>query len=181
MKEEFVFQERQYFQKWKAALFFVLLNIPLTTLCVCQIGFGRQLGNMSDMGLLVLTLMMVLFFLPLFFLRLHLAIDRDGVYMQMFPFQWKYKFVPWDHIQTMKVRKAIPLSEWVGGWLPIYKYSRYKLKYSGFHKKFLLANISGSHVLQLDLINNERIVIGTQRAEELLDFLEKLNAKRKQE
>ena len=102
--------------------------------------------------------------------------------MQMFPMQWKFKFTPWDRIVKAGVRKINPLLEGGGGWLPGYQNSRYKYKLGnpGFQRHSLLVIISGNKVLQLELINDERIVIGTQRAEELLEFLEKLDAERKQ-
>ena len=90
---------------------------------------------------------------------------KEGVYVQMFPMQWKFKFTPWDRIVKARVRKINPLLEGGGGWLLRYKNSRYKYKLGnpGFQRHSLLVIISGNKVLQLELINGERIVIGTQR------------------
>ena len=41
--------------------------------------------------------------------------------------------------------------------------------------------IAGSKVLKLTLINTKKVYIGTQMPNELSEFLEHLNAKRKQE
>ena len=181
MKEELVFQERQYYKKWKAAIFFVIINTPFIIGFITQIVLGKQWGNnpLHNPALLISMLITILFGLIFFFVRLDTVIDKDGVYVQIFPMQWKFNFTPWDRIIKAEVRKAIPLVEGVGGWLPMFKYSIYKWKLSGFKRKSLIAIVSGNKVLQLDIVNNERIVIGTQSPEELSEFLEKLNAKRK--
>jgi len=181
MKEELVFQERQYYKKWKAAIFFAIINAPFMIGFVIQIVLGKPWGDnpMSNMMLLISMLITILLGLIFFFVRLDTIIDKDGVYVQMFPMHWKFNFTPWDRIIKAEVRKAIPLVEGVDGWLPMFKYSRYKWNLSGFKRKSLMAIISGNKVLQLDIVNNERIVIGTQSPEELSEFLEKLDAERK--
>ena len=181
MEEELVYQERQYFKKWKAAIFFAVISAPLIYGCILQLGLGGQWGNnpLPNSILLFITLIITFLSLAFFFVRLDTVIDKDGVYVQMFPVQWKFNFTPWNRIIKAEVRKAIPLVEGVGGWLPMFKYSRYKWNLSGFKRKSLMAIISGNKVLQLDIVNNERIVIGTQSPEELSEFLEKLDAERK--
>ena len=181
MEEELVFQERQYFKKWKAAIFFVFINTPFVIGFIIQIILGKQWGNnpMSNMMLLIIMLIIFLFSLCFFFVRLDTVIDKDGVYVQMFPVQWKFNFTPWDCVLKAEIRKMNPFFLGGGGWLPTYQYSRYKWNLSGFKRKSLMAIISGNKVLQLDIVNNERIVIGTQRPEELSEVLEKLNAERK--
>ena len=180
MKEELVFYEQQNFKKWKAAIFFAIIALPFIIGCIIQVGFGKQWGNnpLPDIALLIITLILVLFGLIFFFVRLSTVIDRDGIYIQMFPMQWKYKFIPWDSIIKAEVRKT---SLFMGdiGFLPIYKYSFYMFGVYGFSKKNIIAKISGNIVLQLDLVNREKIVIGTQSPEELMEFLEKLDAERK--
>ena len=181
MEEELVFQERQYFKKWKAAIFSVI-NVPFITGCVIQIGFGRLWGNnpLPNSILLLITLIITFLSLAFFFVRLDTVIDKDGVYVQMFPVQWKFNFTPWDCILKAEIRKMNTFFLGGGGFLPVFNYSRYKWNLSGFQRKSLIAIVSGNKVLQLDLINNERIVIGTQNPEELSEFLEKLDAERKQ-
>ena len=179
MKEGLVFQEYQSLKKWKAAIFFAIIALPLIIGCIIQIGLGKQWGNNSlpNIVLLITTLVLALFGFIFFFVRLETLINKDGVYMQMFPMQWKFKFIPWDCILNAEVRKA---SLFMGdfGFLPTYTYSFYRLGFKGFNKEHI-AKISGNIVLQLDLINNEKIVIGTQMPEELMEFLEKFDAERK--
>jgi len=181
MKEELVFYEHQKIKIWKAAIFFAVISLPLIIGCIIQIGLGKQWGNnpLPDIALLIITLILVLFGLIFFFVRLNTVIDKDGIYIQMFPMQWKYKFISWDSIIKAEVRKRSWFVEGFGGWFPIFKYSMGKLNLSGFYRKSLTAIISGNIVLQLDLINREKIVIGTQNPEELMEFLEKIDAERK--
>ena len=182
MKEELVFQERQYFKRWKAAIFFIFLNTPFIHVFVIHNGFREQYGDYqaSNIVLILITLITFLFSLVFFFVRLDTVIDRDGVYVQMFPVQWKFNFTPWDHIREAGIKKIHSIERGSFGFLPTFKKSFVQLGRSGIQMRSLMAIVSGNKTLQLVMLNNKKKVIGTQRPEELSEFLEKLDAERKQ-
>jgi len=138
--------------------------------CIIQLVFKKSFGNnpMDDIALVVVAVSFALFTVSFLFVRLDTVIDKDGVYEQMFPFQLRFQFTPWEYIADASVIKTNPIGKF-GGW---------GIKY-GFRKKSY--TMSGCYVLQLKLNNDKKIFIGTQRPEELADFLNKLNADRKQE
>ncbi|MDR2148276.1 MAG: hypothetical protein LBE91_17670 [Tannerella sp.] len=122
---------------------------------VQQIVFHRQFGNnpMSDTGLSIfvpLALIISLFFLC--FTRLETVIDNNGISIRYFPSLWRYKTVVWDDIETIYIRKYNPLIN-------------NRLSSSIVYK--LYGNIG----LQLELKNGKRILVGTQRSEEIEEIL----------
>jgi len=169
MKEELVFYEHQRFKQWWFIALMICINGLFICGCIIQIGFGKSWGNnpMNNTMLIVVTVSLVLFTLSFFFMRLNTIINEDGIYVRLFPFQLRFKFRPWDYISDVVVVK-INLTSMMGGRGVNY----------GFSESSYI--MSGNRVMKLTLKNNKKIYIGTQRPEELSEFLEKLDAKRKQ-
>ncbi|MCL2651067.1 MAG: hypothetical protein FWD60_08610 [Candidatus Azobacteroides sp.] len=170
MKEELIFQERQRFNQWWNILLLVLFNGIFIYGCIIQLGMGKPFGNnpMSDTMLIVVTILVALITIAsIFFIRLDTVINEEGVYERMFPLQLRFGFTPWDHVSNVAVKKGL-LGKFGGG---------LGIRY-GFRKKAY--TVSGNNALQLTLKNNKRIYIGTQQPEALIEFLDKLDAERKQ-
>jgi len=177
MKEELVFQECQRFNQWRGR-WVVLLFLPLIGIfiygCIVQLGMGKPFGDnpmpntILIIATILATIMITLLMVSFYFMRLDTVINEDGVYERMFPFQFKFGFTPWDKIiDTNVIKKNI-----------YRKYQKWKYS-SGFKEKYFTT--SANYELKLTLKNNKRIYIGTLQPEELTEFLDKLNAKRKQE
>lgn len=98
--------------------------------------------------------------LLLVFLQLKTKINEKGISYQLLPFHLKEKIFIWDEIAEANIRKYSPIWEY-GGWG--YRYS---------FKNGKAFNISGNMGLQLVLKNGKKILIGTNKHEELLAFLE---------
>ncbi len=105
-------------------------------------------------------LIVVLIDLLLVFIQLKTNIGEKGVSYQLYPFHFKEKLFIWDEIAEVNIRKYSPIWEY-GGWG--YRYS---------FKNGKAYNISGNMGLQLVLKNGKKILIGTNKPQELATFLE---------
>jgi hypothetical protein len=165
MTTEKLFTERQRFKQiWLWALLVAINGLFIYGL-ISQVYLGQPLGDkpMSN-GLLIFVNSAVLLLTLLFvFLRLDTAIKKDGIYYRFLPFQLTYKKIPWDRIEKSFVRQYNPISEY-GGW---------GLR-TGLFGKGQAFNISGNKGLQLVYNNGKKILIGTQRPEEIEQVLKQL-------
>ena len=96
--------------------------------------------------------------LPLLFWQMKLTtrITAQGIYVRFFPFHFKEKFFAWDTLSASYVRTYSPLLEY-GGW---------GIKY-GFNGQGKVYNVAGNQGLQLVFKSGEKLLIGTQKPEEI--------------
>ncbi len=92
--------------------------------------------------------------LPLFFMMIKLVVEvrPDEIYIRLFPIRTRR--VPLHRIQAFEARRYRPIRDY-GGWG--WRLSRHGVAF----------NISGSHGVELVLDDGERIMIGSQKADEL--------------
>lgn len=120
-------------------------------------------GNYTGSGIVaalvgaLIPLSVVLLFL---FARLETTIDSTGITYRLFPLQLKTRHIVWDEVAEAYVRQYSPLREY-GGWG-----IRYSLGKAG-----RAVNISGNKGLQLVFRDGRKLLIGTQRAEEITALL----------
>jgi hypothetical protein len=95
-------------------------------------------------------------------MRLETKIDKEGIYVRLFPLHVNYKLFKWNEIEKAYIRKYNPILEF-GGW---------GIRF-GF--KGMAYNVSGNKGLQLEFKNGEKLLIGTNRAEELNNILTQIN------
>lgn len=132
-----------------------------------QIIQGRQFGNnpMSDTGLIVAFALVVFLFLLVFllfgFAKLTTEIDKRRIAFRFFPFHFKFQQIGWDKIEKFEVVTYKPIRDY-GGW---------GIRFGKIGKAY---NVAGNKGLQLQLKSGKHILIGTQKAVELSDFLSKL-------
>lgn len=151
--------------------FSVFLIAPLVILFLVGIGFA---GHMvfrpiieSDESWPVWALAVsiagiainVLVTLVLVFARLQTRLDTTGLYLRFFPFHWSYKKIDFDSIATVYARIYRPLGEF-GGW---------GIRWGSGGKAY---NVSGNRGVQLLLKNGKKILIGSQRPDELAATLQ---------
>lgn len=129
-----------------------------------QIIHGEKFGDhpMSDTGLIITFVFVVILIVFLFFLlisaKLITEIDKRGIRYQFYPFHLRVHTISWDLIDHYNVVCYHPVKEY-GGWG--FRYFKNKRAF----------NVSGDKGLQLILKNGKKLLIGTQKGRELNDFL----------
>ena len=165
MNNEIIFTESQKFKQWW--IWLILLGVNgLFLFGVCkQVIYGQQFGDkpMGDIGLLILTGLTIALTLVFTQLRLYTKISKGGIYVRFFPFHLKYKHYDWDKLTKSYVRQYSPLTEY-GGW---------GLRL-GLFGEGMAYNVSGNKGLQLEFIDNKKLLIGTNKPEELTETLIKI-------
>ena len=89
-----------------------------------------------------------------FFGQLVSEVRDDGFYICFFPFHWTFRRIAFTEVKQYEVRTCRPIREY-GGW---------GIRYSCKEKAY---NVSGDRGVQIELLNGKRLLIGSQRAEEL--------------
>ena len=97
-----------------------------------------------------------------YFMKLETRVDGTGIYYRFFPLHLTEQTILWDEVASVTLRKYNSLKEY-GGW---------GLRYS--FKKGRAVNIKGKTGLQLELKNGKKLLIGTQKPEELKQVLQEL-------
>jgi hypothetical protein len=158
-----VFTEKQRFnQKWMLTIIFLFLGLNLWGF-IQQIIFGVPFGNnpASDEVMILITIAAIIIFVILLSLTLNTRIDRFGISYKYSIFHRKERFIKWESINRAYVRKYKPIREY-GGW-------GFRLGRNG-----TAFNTSGNMGLQLELADGKKLLLGTQKPEELRLTLEKL-------
>lgn len=95
--------------------------------------------------------------------RLETIIKKNRIFVRFFPFHIKFKYYAWDTLTKSYVREYSALIEY-GGW---------GLRY-GIFGNGTAFNISGNKGLQLEFLNNKKLLIGINKPEELTSVLTKI-------
>ena len=122
-----------------------------------QFIMDRPLGNHPANGTVMFIVWLIFgIFFPIFIwsLRLETEVRDDGLYIRFFPFHWQFLRFGYEEIAHCEPRTYRPLMEY-GGW---------GIRY-GWHGKAY--NVCGNRGLQLEMTDRKRILIGSQRVEEL--------------
>jgi len=118
---------------------------------ISQVSISEQMGALS--GLIIILLVALLFV----FLKLKTRIDEKGIHYQFYPFHFSYKLISWEKISTCIIRNYNAISEF-GGW---------GMKFSFFKKKGKSFTTKGNIGLQIELKSGKKLLIGTQKKEEM--------------
>jgi hypothetical protein len=89
----------------------------------------------------------------LFFSQLATEVRNDGIYIRFSPFHRTFRRIAFTEVKQCKVRTYHPIREY-GGWG-----IRVRCKEKAY-------NVSGDRGVQIELLNGDRLLIGSQRAEE---------------
>jgi hypothetical protein len=162
MHKEILFSERQRFRQWwlwlimagvSAATFVGLFQNPDGPSANDQ---AHQITIFAGCGVVLLINALLLV------TRLDTIIKEDGLYVRFFPFRLRFNYFSWAGIDQVQLREYAPLAEY-GGWG--WRLSR------GAGKAY---TISGNKGIQLLLKDGSKLLIGTSRAEEVKQALDKL-------
>lgn len=157
-----LFIEKQRFTQWWLWLLLMVVNILVLNSFVKQIIFGEVVGSRPapDAVLFIITLLPIGITILFYKVRLVTIITSENISFQFTPF--KKSSIKWNEIKTAQIRTYNSLREY-GGWG--YRIGRNGIAY----------NIIGNKGLQLELKNGRKILIGTQKAEELQRVLKMLD------
>jgi hypothetical protein len=97
------------------------------------------------------------------FARLETEIKPDGIYYRFLPIHFKSKRILWETISESYVIKYNPIADF-GGW-------GFRLSIFGDGKAL---SISGDHGLQIVYNSGKRLLLGTQKPEEIKTVLRNL-------
>ena len=165
MNKEILFTESQKFKQWWIWLILLGVNGLFLFGVFKQVIGGEQFGAkpMGDIGLLIITGLTIALTLLFMKFRLDTKISKEGIYVRFFPFNLKYKHYAWENLTKSYVRQYSPISEY-GGW-------GLRLGLFGEGKAY---NVSGDKGLQLEFIDNKKLLIGTNKPEELTETLNQI-------
>jgi len=151
-----LFEEKQRFTQVWVWLILLGINGLFAFAFFYQIIGGKPFGDkpMSDSGLMVSIFISLVLSILFYLIRLETVINEEAIYVRFFPLQRKYKKINWDNIEAAHVRTYSPIREY-GGW---------GLRMGAY-------NISGNKGLQLELKDGSKLLIGTNKTEELETLL----------
>ena len=164
MDNEILFSETQRFRQWWLWILLIGSNVFTFYGAYKQVINGHTFGDKpaSNTELLISTGITLLTTILFLIIRLDTQIKKDGVYVKFFPLHLKFRHYSCTQLSKCYVRKYSPMGEF-GGW---------GLRF-GFGGKAY--NISGNQGLQLEFTNNKKLLIGTQKPEELTEALNQIS------
>jgi hypothetical protein len=153
-----VFIEEQRFTQW---WLYIIMIIPLFVVIFPFIFNHEEMNNNKEaiLGISISLLIMIAIIGLVLFIRLKTKIDEQGIYYQFFPLNFNQKFISWNDISKCYVRKYKPILEY-GGW-------GIKSRIFFRNSNGVAYNIKGNIGLQLKLKNGKKILIGTQKMNEV--------------
>lgn len=160
-----VFEEKQTMLRW----WWILALLPVILILVIGVIVPEnEVTEENKVVSAITTLVVVEAFVILLFalMRLTSRIDDKGVSFGYSPFI-KKRIHLWRDIENVWVRKYSPLGEY-GGW---------GIKTISPKKHGIAYNVWGNKGLQIHLKNGKKILIGTQKPDEMVAFLKRLKEK----
>jgi len=163
MNETILFSENQRFKQLWIWAIIILINGIFIFGIFQQLYKGVPFGTkiMSDSGLIIGLVTCILFDLLFWSLKLKTSISKEEIHVQFTPFHLKSRTYLWSEISQASVRKYSPIMEY-GGW-----------GIRGFRSNRAF-NVSGKIGLQLEFKNGNKLLIGTQKGQEINDLLVQL-------
>lgn len=155
--QDVIFRESQRFtQKW-VWLLVTLMAVGIWIMTLFHFFFARpgQTSLSTDI-IVVFSWALAGVGIPILFLTMELVTEvrTDGLYVRMIPFHLNYKRFTWGEIREYKAREYDPIREY-GGW---------GIRMGRNGRAY---NMSGNRGVQLVLTDGKRLLVGSQRAEEL--------------
>lgn len=170
MDNNIVFSETQRFRQWWFWLILVAFNGFTLTGIFFQVFLEKPLGNhlVSVSGVWIsvgVSLLLTVLFLSC---KLETQVREAGICVRFFPVQITFRCYTWNMLNKIYVRKYAPIAEY-GGW-------GWRI---GFMGRGAALNVSGNKGLQLEFDTGRKLLIGTQKEEELTRVLEQLGQLKK--
>lgn len=160
----FFTEEQRVSQPW---IFILLLGIVGLWLwqVIQQVIMGIPFGTNPAPNVVILIMGIVplgAIFLVIS-LRLQTRVDKEGIHYRMYPLHRRFREIRTGEIAKWEVKKYHPIRDY-GGW---------GIR-TGFYKKGSAFNIAGDMGAYFELKDGKKILIGTQRPEEMRSALGKM-------
>ena len=157
-RTDLLYREVQHFrQVWLWVLLLGISSVSIYSV-VQQLILDKPFGNnpAPDIFVLIIGLIFGLGF-PIFFYKITLTteVTSDGLYFRFFPLHLSFQKISLEDLKAYEAITYRPLKEY-GGW---------GIRYGAKGKAY---NISGNRGVQLELSSGKRILIGSQKPEELV-------------
>lgn len=160
------FTEKQKFTQWW--VWVILIGIAAIAIIgiVKQLIFKEPFGDkpMSDLGLVLFAVLVFVFVSFFIIMRLDTVIDRSGIKMHFVPLVKKE--VKWEDVKSLSVVNY----GFVGGWG-----IRFGSSYGTIY------NVKGKMGLAIELKNDKKFLIGTQKPEEIQKIIDRYFNKKSEE
>ena len=151
------FNEVQQLNKWLLAAIYVFL---LLLLCF-QVGISIDLLLKSPHLVVITSLPVLLALALIYFTKLKTEIDDEGIHITFSPYMLKKRSYLWEDIASGEIRKYKPLKEY-GGW---------GIKFG--LKSGMSYTMRGNMGIQIVTKEGKKVLIGTQKSEEVAGILAK--------
>ncbi|MBI1221618.1 MAG: hypothetical protein GC180_03355 [Bacteroidetes bacterium] len=162
MENKALFNEVQRFRQWWMWVILIICDGTLIGGAWQQWSQEEMFKDRmsDDMGLLFSIGMLLLVNILFLVFRLETSIYDEGIVVRYFPFHLRAREFSWKDISSAEVRTYSPIREY-GGW-------GLRLGLFGRGKAW---NVSGDQGLQLVFNNGKKLLIGTQKPEEIREAL----------
>ncbi len=148
-----IFKEEQRFtQTWLMVVLIISMITPIA-LMIKEYSNGDSTNSINE--ILITSLLMVAVLTLIFFFKLKTRIDEIGIHYQFFPFHFSARTIAWSELVVAKSRKYAAFTEY-GGW-------GLKSSFLSRKKKGIAYTVSGDTGIQLEYKNGKKILIGTQK------------------
>ncbi|MEX0291453.1 MAG: DUF6141 family protein [Flavobacteriaceae bacterium] len=163
-----VFKEVQRFNQWWMQLVNLSMVLLLGYLCYSWYFSGNTVDDVAPdnwilqllvIGSIGITLLLLLI------LKLRTEIDNRGIHYQFLPFHRNKKSIPWEEMESCRVRTYNAIREY-GGW--------------GFRASFgngKAYNVKGNQGIQIALKNGQKLLLGTQKMKEAAQVIDRYSNK----
>ncbi len=154
-----VFKETQRFVQ--SPMIIVMLIGILIAVGITVKEYTSEISEMTTIKFVLTIGLIILFTIPVFLIKLETKIDEIGIHYRFFPIHINNKIIRWAEIKTIYHREYSAISEY-GGW---------GIKAGWRRKNGKAINIVGNKGIQIELINGKKILVGTQKEEDIKKVL----------
>jgi len=164
-ENEIIFHEEQKFSSYLSIPIIIVMTLAvgISGFSLREMIYEQSLRNILPFLLLIIAGIVIPVTIGILFLTLKLQtiVRPDGLYVRFFPIHINYKKFTTEDLSEYYAIRYRPIIEY-GGW---------GIKWGKLGKAF---NVSGNWGLQLILKNGKRLLIGSQKADELAAAIESL-------
>ena len=160
MKGKLLFKEEQSFiGTW---MWYLVIGITVLSIAGTAVGLFFTKDSEGVIGLIIATLVTGAVVALFYSSKLYVSIDKDNLYYRFPPFVNGEKKLGKEDIKELYVRTYKPITEY-GGW-------GYRFRF----RSGRAINVAGNKGLQLRFKNDKRLLIGTQKPEEMKHAVRRL-------